>query len=760
MSSQFYQRYLPPPVPRPEVTGEDTEKQPPSKKRKKSKPTSSTSGKLPQSRQERREDTLPQTAEGDGDQNGEALTVRSKHSAVYARYESAARHPDGASSPQDEAMEGEESEQDFEIHGLEPLPQPNQAPRDPQHSAFSALPDWMQSPIMVSSTDTVPLKTLKINEKLCSHLQQQGFTSALAIQAKLLSMLPPSLSAHYNGDICIKAATGSGKTLAYVLPIIERIRQYYQSVIKMLRAIIVVPTRELVKQVRATLKMCTKGTKIRVGKCDASKPFKEEQAKLVKKGQRYDPKGYKAEQEKVIDEDEELMDWDLDKRFGPKDDFEIYYNNVVHYTSKVDILVCTPGRLVQHIEETTGFSLEHVKWFVMDEADRLLDESFQEWIDVVSPGLEYLRPLDDIQKIFASSYRQRELQKIILSATMTFDVSKLALAKLRRPMLVVLDRQENQEKPELTGERIELPSTLQESGAKVPDPNTKPLHLIKIIESEESNVAEGTLNRSTDAQKISSRNREPPIDINRQRLRDEYATLVPVHKSKTSSTKTFDKSDIDDSVSNDSENSSDSGQYSPAATRPDHKNAAPESPDTKASVYGTLIFTKTNENATRLARLLSLLRPAWTSQIGALTKFSAGLSGEKTLRLFKKRKISILIASDRASRGLDIPDLARVVNYDMPSSVENYVHRVGRTARAGKPGKAITLIAENEARWFWNEIARGAKLGRGERKVKRDNTKFEFGEDELARYQEALETLGKEAQGGRKSKEKTSKQGA
>lgn len=65
----------------------------------------------------------------------------------------------------------------------------------------------------------------------------------------------------------------------------------------------------------------------------------------------------------------------------------------------------------------------------------------------------------------------------------------------------------------------------------------------------------------------------------------------------------------------------------------------------------------------------------------------------------------MIVATDRASRGLDLPSLTHVVNYDIPTSVTTYVHRVGRTARAGREGSAWTLVAHREGRWFANEIA-------------------------------------------------------
>jgi ATP-dependent RNA helicase RhlB len=61
------------------------------------------------------------------------------------------------------------------------------------------------------------------------------------------------------------------------------------------------------------------------------------------------------------------------------------------------------------------------------------------------------------------------------------------------------------------------------------------------------------------------------------------------------------------------------------------------------------------------------------------------------------RKFGILVATDVAARGLQIDDLDMVINYDIPQDCENYVHRIGRTARAGNSGKAISLASEGTA---------------------------------------------------------------
>ena len=67
---------------------------------------------------------------------------------------------------------------------------------------------------------------------------------------------------------------------------------------------------------------------------------------------------------------------------------------------------------------------------------------------------------------------------------------------------------------------------------------------------------------------------------------------------------------------------------------------------------------------------------------------------QKVLDQFKRNEISILLATDVASRGLDIPDVSHVINFDMPASYDDYVHRIGRTGRANKKGIALTFIEQ------------------------------------------------------------------
>jgi len=110
----------------------------------------------------------------------------------------------------------------------------------------------------------------------------------------------------------------------------------------------------------------------------------------------------------------------------------------------------------------------------------------------------------------------------------------------------------------------------------------------------------------------------------------------------------------------------------------------------KENPKSVLIFTNMKHDAERLSRRLELN--------GYPNEFLTGdLAQSRRLRIiddFKSGKVLFLVATDVAARGLHIEDLDMVVNYDLPGESENYVHRIGRTARAGKSGKAVTLACE------------------------------------------------------------------
>ena len=112
----------------------------------------------------------------------------------------------------------------------------------------------------------------------------------------------------------------------------------------------------------------------------------------------------------------------------------------------------------------------------------------------------------------------------------------------------------------------------------------------------------------------------------------------------------------------------------------------------------TIIFTNTKKQA-------EVLYENMKSEGFLVEQIHGDISQERRFYIidsFKKHEFNILISSDIISRGIHIDDVSLVINYDIPSDSEIYVHRIGRTGRAGKHGKAISLVSNNECRDFEN----------------------------------------------------------
>ena len=114
-----------------------------------------------------------------------------------------------------------------------------------------------------------------------------------------------------------------------------------------------------------------------------------------------------------------------------------------------------------------------------------------------------------------------------------------------------------------------------------------------------------------------------------------------------------------------------------------------------------LVFTRTKHGANKLTRVLE------KDGISAVAIHGNKSQGARTRALadFKKNRIRALVATDIAARGLDIEQLPQVVNFDLPNIAEDYVHRIGRTGRAGLDGQAVSLVSAEEHQ-FLTEIER------------------------------------------------------
>jgi ATP-dependent RNA helicase RhlE len=116
------------------------------------------------------------------------------------------------------------------------------------------------------------------------------------------------------------------------------------------------------------------------------------------------------------------------------------------------------------------------------------------------------------------------------------------------------------------------------------------------------------------------------------------------------------------------------------------------------SWYQVLVFSRTKHSANRIA-----------TQLGKKGITAAAIHGNKSqgartraLADFKAGKVNVLVATDIAARGIDIVELPHVVNFDLPNVPEDYVHRIGRTGRAGSKGEAISLVSADEAKQLFD----------------------------------------------------------
>ena len=113
---------------------------------------------------------------------------------------------------------------------------------------------------------------------------------------------------------------------------------------------------------------------------------------------------------------------------------------------------------------------------------------------------------------------------------------------------------------------------------------------------------------------------------------------------------------------------------------------------TEAEVKRVIVFARTKHGADRVTKNLEMDGIA----AEAIHGNKAQNARQRALKGFRNGQVRVLVATDIAARGIDVPNISHVINYDLPDEPENYVHRIGRTARNGASGTAITLCAPDE----------------------------------------------------------------
>ncbi|KAM4053682.1 ATP-dependent RNA helicase DDX51 [Anomaloglossus baeobatrachus] len=332
----------------------------------------------------------------------------------------------------------------------------------PVQKVLPVLPQWLAKPNLVQKDIRQNLISIHdipcLAPRMLKRLETNKVKSFFPVQAEVIPAILDGCAhgflvgrgGYRPNDICVSAPTGSGKTLAFVIPIVQALTE---RVVCQVRALVVLPTKELAQQVCKVFNVYADGTGLKVVLIAGHKSFSKEQETLVTK-----------------------------KIFG--------------FCSLADILVCTPGRLVDHIQMTEGFTLRHLRFLVIDEADRMINTMNQDWLTQVINAVYKVDPQDHCKHFSrkmpgvptAANYGQLQipLQKLLFSATLTHNPEKLQKLGLYQPRLFTsLYKQPTlqttgEETEPLTSEKFSLPEEL--THYYVPcNLNSKPLILLHFL---------------------------------------------------------------------------------------------------------------------------------------------------------------------------------------------------------------------------------------------------------------------------------------
>jgi len=439
------------------------------------------------------------------------------------------------------------------------------------------LPNWLAKPSVISCDlikNKLPVKDVKgLDRFITDALKRNKIHNFFPVQQQIIPWLLQSQNSLYRPcDMCVSAPTGSGKTLAFVLPTVQALVK--QSVLR-LRCLVVLPVHDLAVQVHRVYSSFCRGTKLHVALISGNTSFSEEQQLLVRRGKNGE------------------------------------------YLSKADIVVCTPGRLVDHLQRTPGFSLTSLRYLIIDEADRIMDETHNDWLYHVEKAISTSMEALVAQKL--SRPWENYVQKLLFSATLSQDPEKLTRLGLFQPKLftsVVATANDKENENDETNEN--------ENAHQFVGKYTTPAEL-----------TEHTVSCS------------PTLK-----------PLVVYHLMK------------------------------------------------KFKFGPTLCFSVSKAATHRLCLLLQhfgdLKVAECSSEIGKGQR-------DKLLSDFSNGKYDLMVCTDAVARGMDLGVVDCVISYDPPKFVKNHIHRIGRTARAGKPGTAITLLTDNEASRFQKLIDHAQK---------------------------------------------------
>jgi ATP-dependent RNA helicase DDX31/DBP7 len=415
-------------------------------------------------------------------------------------------------------------------------------------------------------------------------------------------------------DCLIKSITGSGKTLCFLLPICDRLIRNSATRAQGTLAVVLSPTRELVMQIQEVADKLLKAfPHIVAGSVMGGEKRKSEKARL-RKG--------------------------------------------------VNILVATPGRILDHLEKTQSFDVSAVEFIALDEADRLLDMGFEKDVKAIIATL----------KTRASRAAADKRQVMLVSATLSVQIEHLASFVLKNPVLVGFRNQHTNSEllahnvaggmdvEEAGEEKHALPKQLQHKYVMIRSSGNRLLALMALLKHK---LAEGAQKGIVFFSTCDS------VDFHHKLMEDlrwsNNATLGS-SESSSSSSSSSGRARLQDNVS-DSEDSDDSD-----GGRVDRKRSRTQAPDNRPKMFDVPVL-KLHGSMVQKNRT-------------------------QTWQQFRKTDSALLICTDVAARGLDLPAVDFIVQYDAPELVTDYVHRTGRTARIGRKGTGILFLSESESQYL------------------------------------------------------------
>ncbi|GAV53226.1 hypothetical protein ZYGR_0AI05100 [Zygosaccharomyces rouxii] len=367
---------------------------------------------------------LPEEPEGQEDvQNQDTSDIHSKkHDSVISRFQQTLKLQEKL--PQANLIDEEKEASDTEARPLEQIPQPAKVRNTHSGEAFEERKSiaWRNTTKVHYDNQMVkPFASYQdqLQPRLLANIQQYFSKDTFPIQTVLLdntlSLLNFTLGVTKKnltrrvGDILVNASTGSGKTLAYSIPIIEALSK---RTVNKLRVLVIVPTKLLIGQVFDTMSKLAQGTGLIISISKLENSLKEEHQKFMN----YEP----------------------------------------------DILIVTPGRLVDHLQ-IGSITMKNLMMLVLDEADHLLNQSFQNWSTELMNNIKSHK-LDQMPG---------NVIKMVFSATLTTNTEKLHGLHLYNPKLFVRD----------SVKLYNLPDKLQEYNVNVPTAKSlyKPLFLLHLL---------------------------------------------------------------------------------------------------------------------------------------------------------------------------------------------------------------------------------------------------------------------------------------